>query len=366
MKKIILILALSTASTFAQAATGELWDVKMKMSGMEMEIPGQQVCMAKDKIREKDVQGDENCHTTSFKALGSNRVKFSFACKDGGTGDGDIERTAKTFKQTMNMVSEGKKTTMNSSGTNTGQACDPDAGKKKMEAAIAQSCEDSSKKMDAYQMFFPKQKDSVNCDKYKGAYCSTVKSIASGMTDSKVFAKNAYGEGYDAKTLEITGSWKDAVTACGAGNPDSIRKSACKNGVESGNYEMVNRSCPTEAAELKAQYQRECVGRNYTSNKRNPKYADFCSKYSNPGGGSSEIGEAEGSGASNTSDGKKKKGLLDVFKSKKEEPANGSAPSNNGGSNNGNTPSPSSPPSGNSTGGDVLDKAKKLKDVFGF
>ena len=60
MKKIILILTLSTASAFAQAATGELWDVKMKMSGMDMEIPGQQVCMAKDKIREKDVQGDEN------------------------------------------------------------------------------------------------------------------------------------------------------------------------------------------------------------------------------------------------------------------------------------------------------------------
>ena len=114
--------------------------------------------MAKDKIREKDVQGDENCHTTSFKALGPNRVKFSFACKDGGTGDGDIERTAKTFKQTMNMVSGGEKTTMNSSGTNTGQACDPDAGKKKMEAAIAQSCEDSSKKNGCLSDVFSKTK----------------------------------------------------------------------------------------------------------------------------------------------------------------------------------------------------------------
>ena len=366
MKKIILILTLSTASTFAQAATGELWDVKMKMSGLDMEIPGQQVCFPTDKLREKDVQGDENCHTTSFKALGPNRVKFSFACKDGSTGDGDIERTAKTLKQTMNMVQKGEKTTMNSSGTNTGKACDPDAGKKKMEAAIAQSCEDSSKKMDTYQMFFPKQKESINCDQYKSAYCSNVKSTAAGMTDSKVFAKNAFGEELDAKTQKLSGTWKDAVTACGAGNPDSIKKSACKNGVESGNYQMVNRFCPSEAAELKAQYQRECVGRNYTSNKRNPKYADFCSNYSSYGGGSSELGEAGDSGAGNTSDGKKKKGLLDVFKSKKEEPASGSAPSNNGGSNSSNTPSPSSPPSGNSTGGDLLDKAKKLKDVFGF
>ncbi len=340
-KTLLKMLIISASFSFAtpitaQAATGEMWDVKMKMSGLDMDMPSQQVCMAKDKMSEKDVQGDEGCRTTSFKALGPNHVKYSFACKDGSTGDGDLERTAKTFKQTMNMVQNGEKTTMNSQGTNTGKVCDPDAGKKKMASALAQACEDATKRMDGYGSFFPKKKDvGLNCDQQKAAYCSFVKSTAATMIDSKVFEKNAFSEGYDAKTAEEVGTWQKAVTACGAGNPDSIKKSACKNGVDTGNYQMVQRFCPAENAELNALYKRECVGRNYTSNKLNQKYASFCSNFSS------------GSNASNES----------------KEEGSGSASNSSSGSNSSNTDSnkgTTSPVDG------AVKGAKKLKDLFGF
>ncbi len=306
---------------FASAATGELWDVKMSAMGMDM--PAQQMCMTKDKINEKDVQNDE-CHSTSFKALSANHVKFSFACKDGSTGDGDIQRDAKTFKQVMNMVSKGEKMTMNSEGKNTGKTCDPDAGKKQFDAAMAKACEDESKKFAGYAMFFPSQGES-QCGKHKAAYCSTVKGAASKMDgNAKVFKENAFGHGLGAEYTDIAGSWQKAVKACGAGNPDSIQKNACSDGIKTSNWEAARFICKSEVDAISA---RECSGkRNYTSNPIKKEYAGLCGGVS---GGDEGGRNYTASGASNKN---------------KTAPSGTSLPS----------------------GDDVLDKAKKLKDVFGF
>jgi len=307
------------------AATGELWDVKMKTMGMEM--PVQQICMAKDKISEKDVQSNDECHNTSFKALSANHVKFTFACKDGSTGDGDISRDSKSFKQVMNMVKGGEKMTMNSEGKNTGQTCDPDAGKKQAEAMIAKSCEDQAKSLQGYPSFFP-QKGESQCGKYKAAYCSTVKSTASKMDgNAKAFKENAYNHGLDAQYTDVAGSWKKAVTACGAGNPDSIQKNACNDGIKTSNWEAARFICKSEVDAISA---RECSGkRNYTSNPIKKEYAGLCGGVSGSDGGRAYTDDSAQS---------KKKSIMDNI------PGAGSLPS----------------------GGDTLEKAKKLKDVFGF
>ncbi len=317
-----LILFAMMIPVFANAATGELWDVKMSAMGMDM--PAQQMCMTKDKITEKDVQNNDECRTTNFKSLGPNHVKFSFACKDGSTGDGDIQRDAKTFKQVMNMVSKGEKMTMNSEGKNTGKTCDPDAGKKQFDVAMAKACEEESKKFAGYTMFFPSQGES-QCGKYKAAYCSTVKTTASKMDgNAKVFKENAFGHGLGAEYTDAAGSWQKAVKACGAGNPDSIQKNACSDGIKTSNWEAAKFICKSEVDAISA---RECSGkRNYTSNPIKKEYAGLCGGVS---GGRDYTADSSKS---------KKKSVLE------------------------NVPGVDSLPSG----GDALDKAKKLKDVFGF
>ena len=142
-KKLLLSFFLGMFSTITLAATGELWDIKMK--GMGMDMPSTQVCMSKDKLTEKDVQQDKDCHSTGYKNLGPNRAKFSYKCNNGDTGDGDVTRDSKSYKGIMNFVSKGEKMTMISEGVNTGKACDPDAGKKESEAAMAKACEDAAK-----------------------------------------------------------------------------------------------------------------------------------------------------------------------------------------------------------------------------
>lgn len=317
---------------FAIAATGELWDVKMKMDGLGMDMPSNQVCMSKDKITEKDVKTDDSCHLTNFKSLGPNHVKFNFSCKDGSSGDADLQRDAKTFKQVMNMVTKGEKMTMKSEGKNTGQACDPEAGMKKAQAMMAQSCEEASKKFggSAQGMFFPKKKSDYNCDKYKGAYCATVKSTVSNMgSDSKIYQQNAFNEGAPKEVIEIQGTWRDAVKSCGAGNPDSIQKSACSHAFNTSNWDMASTHCKVEYDALKA---KECSGRTYTS--VNQKYRDLCS------------GSLSEGGRNYTAESKtKKKSLFDKMPGMS-------------GSSNENSAAPS--------GENPLEKAKKLKDVFGF
>jgi hypothetical protein len=324
IKKAGFLVSMLAMPWLANAATGELWDVKMKSMGMEM--PVQQICMAKDKITEKDVQSNDECHNTSFKALSANHVKFTFACKDGSTGDGDISRDSKSFKQVMNMVKGGEKMTMNSEGKNTGQTCDPDAGKKQADAALAKGCEDQAKEMVAYPTFFPSKGESM-CAKYKGAYCDTVKTAAREM-DGNVnkFQKHAFNHGSDAQTVDMAGSWQKAVKACGAGNPDSIQKNACNDGIKTRNWQAARFVCKSE---VDAIYARECVGRDYTANPVKAEYRTLCPS---PSGGRDYTADSANSAKS------KKKSVMDNI------PGAGSLPS----------------------GGDALEKAKKLKDVFGF
>ena len=323
--KALLVFLVMLLPMFVNAATGELWDVKM--TGMGLDMPSTQVCMAKDKITEKDVKAGDDCRTTNFKSLGARHVKFNFSCKDGTTGDADLQGDAKSFKQVMNMVSSGEKMTMNSEGKNTGKACDPDAGKKQMDAAMAKACEDESKKMTGYPMFYPSQGESF-CGKYKAAYCSTVKSTASKMDgNAKVFKENAFGHGLGAEYTDATGNWQKAVKACGAGNADSIQKNACNDGIKTANWEAARFICKAEVDAIAA---RECSGkRNYTSNPIKKEYAGLCGGVSSADSGGRNYSSATSSSGA----------------------AGSTTPSGN---------------SGTGAGGAVLEKAKNLKDLFGF
>jgi hypothetical protein len=227
----------------------------------------------------------------------------------------------------MNMVSKGEKMTMNSEGKNTGQTCDPEAGKKQADAVMAKSCEDQAKEMVTYSTFFPSKGEGM-CAKYKGAYCGTVKTAAHEMDgNAKAFKDKAFNHGLDAQTVAAAGSWQKAVTACGAGNPDSIQKNACNDGIKTSNWEAAKFICKSD---VDAIYARECSGkRNYTSNPIKKEYAGLCGGVSGSDGGRAYTADSAQS---------KKKSVMDNI------PGAGSLPS----------------------GGDALEKAKKLKDVFGF
>jgi hypothetical protein len=282
----VAFVALVFVSSSLLAATGELWEVKMKMAGMPMDMPATKLCMAKEAIREKDVKPDGDCQTTNFQNLGPNHVKFSFTCKGGNSGDMDIQRDDKTFKQSMTMNQGGRKMNMNSEGKNTGQACDPDAGKKlaaeaqqKAEVTMGEFCETGAKTLSSLRTFYPSKPAKNNaCDKYRPAYCAMVKSVAAEMnTDSKAFLKHsAYGRGYNAEASESMGDWRKAVTLCGAGNPVDIQKNACAEAMKSNHWEMAKVYCKADVEPIA---KRECVGRNYSTNPIKREYRGLCSGF---------------------------------------------------------------------------------------
>jgi hypothetical protein len=266
------------------------------------------ICMAKESLREKDVAPQGDCQTTNFQTLGPNHVKFSFSCKEGHSGEMDVQRDAKTFKQAMTMNQGGRKMTMNSEGKNTGEACDPDAGKKmaaaaqkKAEVMTDEFCEKGSKDIATLRTFFPQKPVKVNvCDKYRPAYCSMVKLAATEMnTDSRAFLKYAaYGKGYNAEVAAAAGDWRQAVTLCGAGSPSDIQKNACVDAMKTNNWEMAKVYCKADVEPIA---KRECVGRNYSTNPIKREYRGLCSGF-RPGASDGAVAADTGQVKSGTVD----------------------------------------------------------------
>lgn len=142
MSKIIPITAIFTASFFltlaapAIAATGEWWEVTMKVdmpdmpAGMSGMMPAQisKICMLKGQEKEPvKSEEDKNCTISDIKQS-SNTTTFKMKCtgKNALTGDAVLTHTPNSFSQKMNMQSKEGNMTMVSNGKRIGGACKGD------------------------------------------------------------------------------------------------------------------------------------------------------------------------------------------------------------------------------------------------
>jgi len=140
MSRIIQITAIFTASFFltlavpAIAATGEWWEVTMKMempgmpAGMAGMMGGQtsKVCMLKGQEKEPaKSKEDKDCTISDMKQSG-NTTSFKMKCtgKNALTGDAVLTHTPNSFSQKMNMQSKDGNMTMISNGKRIGGACE--------------------------------------------------------------------------------------------------------------------------------------------------------------------------------------------------------------------------------------------------
>lgn len=116
----------------AMAATGEWWEVtmKMEMPGMPAEMAGMmpaqtsKVCMLKGQEKDPAKSDNKDCTISDVKYSG-NTTSFKMKCtgKDAMTGDAVLTHTPNSFSQKVNMQSKQGKMTMISNGKPIAGAC---------------------------------------------------------------------------------------------------------------------------------------------------------------------------------------------------------------------------------------------------
>jgi len=141
MFKIIQTTAIFALSVFltlavpAVAATGEWWEVTVKMempgmpAGMAGMMPAQtsKICMIKGQEKEpvKSKDRDKDCTISDMKQSG-NTTTFKMKCtgKEPMTGSAELTHTPNSFNQKMKMQSKQGEMMMVSNGKRIGGACE--------------------------------------------------------------------------------------------------------------------------------------------------------------------------------------------------------------------------------------------------
>ena len=351
MKKlmVVLLIAFSANLSVSAANNDEWWEYTMQMDGMEgFSVPPQKDCYRKNQIAPS---GGNDCTSSNMKQNGS---KFSsdYSCKDGSSGRIEGSQTGSTSNvkitskspqgESMSMTSKGKKVGSCNWATDSSEAkacAGLNQSVASTKADLKKECE-SALKNDDFQAFLGGESTDASIN-LTGKKCGG--NIASGCVEqrpkmcSKVqgYLKETSGNDNGFKKVMGGKSGVDLTKQCGLDTAMATKNfcSAKMKAAKDYQNDIVS-FCEADAKALFAQH---CAGRDYTA-QSDSGYGTICRAYGKGGNaGRSYSGDSKNSGTS----------------------ASGSNSSGTSGS----SPSPSPSPG---PGGGALEKAKKLKDLFGF
>jgi len=349
----VAILAMAWGAA-AIAAPGEYWDstTKIDMPGMPMAMPAQtfRFCMAKGLEKDPRSGMDKDCQLLESKMSG-NKASFKMRCVKNGetmTGTGDMTFGPDSSDGRMTLTMSQGTVTMLYSTKRVGGACDSDEMKKKADAMVAQSNQqtaqmcaqfDLSGEVLSYSPEFFFGKDAV-CASRKDAYCTAV------LRESR----KPYGY-----TVYKTPESQSILRSCGS-STDALKKAFCK-AIDANNPEFVKgmgdyrldrniikSDCPAEyKVYAEVTRKRYCEGRDYTE-KQQMSLSDCLAGKQAPASGNDDGSAPEQST-------NRPRALPNPGMTAPTPP-----------------PPPATPtePANNNPAQDLLDGAKKLKGLFGL
>lgn len=270
----IALLLLATPLLALAAGTDELWEIttKMEMAGMPMAMPGMtnQSCLPKNRASEEAlVPKDKNsdCKMDSMQQSG-NKTVFKMSCsgKNPMTGNGEIEKSADTYRGMMHMVGkmEGQDIdmTQNFSGKKIGSCTYEDLGKKAVAQQQAMTAEMCRKSIDDLQWAVFKDGSQFEmCKPFKKEFCARVTKVTAGMHDPAGFRG----------VVQKQADWQNLLGTC-AIDTQLLLADACKKGKDAQDWDFIANYCPADAKALAAEH---CAGRDYTAMMLGP-YAPLC------------------------------------------------------------------------------------------
>ena len=323
----------------------------MQMEGLT--IPPQKDCYRKDNIIPA---GGDDCTNSNAKNSG-NKFSTDFSCKDGTSGHMEGMKSGSEASTKMTMKSpNGETSTMASKGKKLGSCnWETDSNEAKMcaglnqsvantKADIKKSCEAAVQddKFDYFLEGATSQNASANM---AGKKCGGT--VNTGCVEQRpkmcakiqnTYLKDVTGEASGFKRVMGSKAGVDLAKVCKI-ETASASKQFCANRVKDakgnpGNQDDIVKYCESDA---KALYAKHCAGRDYTAQNYGG-YSGICRPARKEG---EQVQESAGATGSNNSS-SAKTGTVDSTNNK---PASGT---------------------GLPTGDDVLNKAKKLKDLFDF
>lgn len=335
--------AASAFSSLALGAPGEYWEVtsKMEMAGMPFAMPGQtmKVCIVRG--AERNPPPDKECETSDVRVSG-NKTLWKVRCtKNGeimnGSGEmsGNMDQSEGSLRLSGKSGGQNVEMTMKHRSKRLGGACDSDEMANKMKAqgnkAREQICDTARLKkttdwIGSASLFLNEQ----SCPGKKAPLCDAVRRDA--PRDASVYQ-------YLAMTEKSNGGL--ITRGCGL-NMVAITASQCQS-LNAANVNVLAAYCPAEAKTYREAARRKgCEGRRYTARAN----LDKCLS----GGTTTGVqGVAVKSPAMATNAGKAT-GVVDVAADEQE--FKGSASKSK-------LPAPGA-------GDPVMDRAKKLKGLFGL
>lgn len=362
MKNILLcIFTVSTLVMSPQiiaAENGELWELTMSfdgagMSGMAM--PATRECFPPNKATdpEQAMKGQENCSISDYKVNG-NKSSWKFKCtgNDAMTGRAEMLGAASDYALTIYANTSRGETKMLSKGKKLGScnyATDSSAAKfcnqmnqsvtemKKQQAAECKQALEKNRyesflKAEGMQTSGPEDK---SCGGKIDGYCSELKPKMCEKL-GKTVRDFSTQEGYMAVYRDRSGV--KLAGECGLAW-ESVSREFCGKQLADKNYDNLAYFCEAEAKPL---FDKFCVGRDYTAQMDSP-YRAICSKFGKRNRGAVEAGISPDT----------------------PHTGNASNPPSNSGAGQGASSTEGQGAAG-SPAKDVLEGAKKLKDLFGF
>lgn len=323
-KKLVSTLAfcwIAAASSGVRAeGTDELWEIttQMNLNGMSMPIPAVQQCIAKGGSYQPEARGKSDCQITDLKTSGGT-VSWKMQCtgKEPMTGSGEMTRTADAMNGSFHVVTAHGEMNQTLAGRRVG-ACDAAAARQKRDAqvesvrsqgqaAMQQACDGQIQQLAA---------TAGNAGDPQGRLFHGDGMCASFQPKlcSAALAAAATYEGFPAY---LAGG--PLVAECKI-DVEKQRATLCPKAVGDQNWNFVGAQCPEERARVNA---KDCsgFGLDYTADMARPNAAKCRALRGSP-------------------------------------PAAAQAPAA--------PPVPAEKPKDNSTAGQVMDAAKKLKGILGF
>ncbi|HKI61020.1 MAG TPA: DUF3617 family protein [Mariprofundaceae bacterium] len=263
----------------ALAATGEYWEVKvrMEMADMPFAMPAttHKVCIAGNAADDpRNAASDKDCKISDVRKRGK-KTTWKVRCnKDGEvmTGTGEITSlSSSSYKGKMQTtgMSDGEPVDMTQyfEGRKLGGACDAKAPSKQVQkmqvranAQMASSCdpaaaETSGELVGAGIAYFG---DHGVCASRAKEMCARVGKDAYKIADT-------YDALVEVRKNSSNPGYVDVAKACGI-NMKKARASVCRRNAE-GDMDFLDRYCPAEAKAYREKLAREEAARDYTASR---------------------------------------------------------------------------------------------------
>lgn len=261
------------------AAPGEYWEstTKVEMTGMPIAMPERttRFCMAKGREKDATASVDKSCQVLESNVTG-NKTTFKVRCEQNGdvtTGTGEITFSPGRSDGRMAFTSKDGDMKMTFANKRVGGDCDADEQRKKIEAATSQAnqaqqqvCEKID--LSAEVVYGPAELfvgKGASCADRKDKFCAAVQRSGSLPLGYQAY-KNANFQGIPrACGLSMDSLKKDVCKSINAGNPDSVKR--MQNSQLDQN--ALKADCPAEyKVYAETMRKRYCEGRSFTERQK--------------------------------------------------------------------------------------------------